>query len=69
MNPEWKPIELLFLWRLAVADGGDWKKEIKPDLEAAARKRLESAGLIQVEKRKLPSARGSALFISLTDKG
>ena len=68
MSIELKPIEILFLWRLAVAGGGDWKKEIKPDLESPARKRLESAGLIEAEKRKSPSGRGTPLFISLTDE-
>ena len=69
MNPPLKPIEILFLWRLAVAGGGDWKKEIKPDLDSAPRKRLESAGLIESETRKSPSGRGRPLFITLTDKG
>jgi len=69
MNLQLKPIEILFLWRLAVAGGGDWKKEIKPDLESPARKRLESAGLIEAEKRKSSSGRGTPLFISLTDNG
>ena len=31
MNDEIKPLEALFLWRLAVVGGGDWLKEIKPD--------------------------------------
>ena len=31
MNREIKPLELLFLWRLAVAGGEDWLKDIKPD--------------------------------------
>jgi hypothetical protein len=69
MNLQLKPKEILFLWRLAVAGGGDWKKEIKPDLESPARKRLESAGLIEAENRKSPSGRGKPLFITLTDNG
>lgn len=69
MNNPLKPIEVLFLWRLAVAGGGDWKKDVKPDLESPSRKRLEAAGLIEVEKRKSPSGRGTALFIRLTDYG
>lgn len=69
MKIDLKPIEILFLWRLAVSGGGDWKKDIKPDLEAPARGRLESAGLIEKEKRKSPSGRGTPMFISLTDEG
>jgi len=62
MSMELKPIEILFLWRLAVAGGGDWKKDISPDLAAPARTRLESAGLIEKEKRKSPSGRGKPLL-------
>jgi DNA-binding PadR family transcriptional regulator len=69
MNHEIKPLELLFLWRLAVAGGGDWLKDIKPDPESPARKRLQADGVIEQEKRKSPSGRGTALFVSLTDKG
>jgi hypothetical protein len=69
MNDEIKPIELLFLWRLAVVGGGDWLKEIKPDPKPAARKRLAAVGLIEQEKRKSPSGRGTPQFISLTDRG
>jgi hypothetical protein len=69
MSQELKPLELLFLWRLAVAGGGDWLKEIKPDPEAPARKRLESIGVIEHEKRKPPSGGRAATFVSLTDKG
>ena len=42
MNHEIKPLELLFLWRLAVAGGGDWLKDIKPDPESPARKEAAS---------------------------
>jgi DNA-binding PadR family transcriptional regulator len=69
MNDQIKPLELLFLWRLAVAGGGDWLKDIKPNLEAPARKRLQADGLIEQAKRKPPSGRGTALFVSLTDLG
>ena len=69
MNHEIKPLELLFLWRLAVAGGGDWLKDIKPDPESPARKRLQANGVIEQEKRKSPSGRGTAVFVSLTDKG
>ncbi len=69
MNHEIKPLELLFLWRLAVAGGGDWLKDIKPSLESPARKRLQADGVIEQEKRKSPSGRGTAFFISLTDGG
>ncbi len=64
-----KPIERLFLWRLA-ADGGEgWLKEMKPALEAPARRSLESSGLIEQTKRKPPGGRSNATFITLTDKG
>ena len=52
MNHEIKPLELLFLWRLAVGGGGDWLKDIKPDPQSPARKRLEADGLIEQGKRK-----------------
>ena len=69
MNHEIKPLELLFLWRLAVAGGGDWLKDIKPDPESPARKRLQADGVIEQEKRKPPSGGRAAQFVSLTDKG
>lgn len=69
MNDEIKPLEVLFLWRLAVAGGGDWLKDIKPSLESPARKRLQADGVIDQEKRKSPSGRSTAFFISLTDRG
>jgi DNA-binding PadR family transcriptional regulator len=69
MNYEIKPLELLFLWRLAVAGGGDWLKDIKPDPESPARKRLQADGVIEQEKRKPSSGGRAALFVSLTDKG
>ena len=69
MNQEIKPLELLFLWRLAVAGSGDWLKDIKPDPGSPARKRLQADGVIEQEKRKSPTGRGTALFISLTDRG
>jgi hypothetical protein len=69
MNHEIKPVELLFLWRLAVAGGGDWLKDIKPDPKSPARKRLQADGMIEQGKRKLPSGRGTALYVSLTDRG
>ena len=69
MNQEIKPLELLFVWRLAVAGGGDWLKDIKPDPGSPARKRLQADGVIEQEKRKSPTGRGTAVFISLTDRG
>lgn len=69
MTHEIKPIERLFLWRLA-ADGGEgWFKEMKPELGAPARRSLESSGLIEQTKRKPPGGRSNATFITLTDKG
>lgn len=70
-NPEIKPLERLFLWRLAVSDGG-WlsgKEEAKPKLSRAARKRLESIGLIDVTQQKRPTTGRQASFMTLTDKG
>jgi DNA-binding PadR family transcriptional regulator len=69
MNHEIKPLELLFLWRLAVAGGGDWLRDIKPDPDSPARKRLQADGVIEQEKRKPPSGGRAAQFVSLTDKG
>lgn len=69
MNQDIKPLELLFLWRLAVAGGGDWLKDVKPDPGAPARKRLEASGLIEQEKRKPPDGGRAALFVTLADKG
>src|SRR5271165_4405795 len=69
MSHEIRPLELLFLWRLAVAGGGDWLKDIKPDPDAAARKRLQAGGVIDQEKRRSPSGRGKALYVTLTDQG
>ena len=69
MNHEIKPLEALFLWRLAVGGGEDWLKEIKPDPQSPARKRLQADGLIEQGKRKSASGRGTALYISLTDRG
>ena len=69
MNSQWKPTEILFLWQLAVSGGGDWFKDVKPQIDARVRKRLEAAKLIDVEKRKSPSGRGSPMFVSLSDAG
>lgn len=69
MNQELKPLEVLFLWRLAVAGGGDWLKDIKPDLKTSARKGLQANGVIEQAKRKSATGQGAPLFISLTDKG
>ncbi|WP_165246746.1 hypothetical protein [Paludisphaera soli] len=69
MNPELKPIEALFLWRLAATGGEGWNKEIKPALEAPARRRLEAARLIETAKRKPPDGRAAALHVALTDGG
>lgn len=65
-----KPIERLFLWRLAVADGG-WLSDpnLKPQPNAPARKRLESAGLIESSRRRNPKTGRAGAFLTLTDKG
>ncbi|APW61679.1 hypothetical protein [Paludisphaera borealis] len=69
MQHEIKPLELLFLWRLAAAGGGDWLKDVKPDPGAPARKRLEASGLIAQVKQKPPGGRAQALHVSLADEG
>ena len=68
-NPS--PLEHLFLLRLAVAGGGGWKKEIKPELDSPVRQRLIDAGLIEAEKRKPESGGRSRplMYIALTDQG
>jgi DNA-binding PadR family transcriptional regulator len=69
MSQDIKPLEVLFLWRLAVGGGGDWLNDIKPDPKSPARKKLEAGGLIEQDKRKSASGRGRALYVSLTDRG
>lgn len=68
MQHEIKPLELLFLWRLASAGGGDWLKDVKPDPGAPARERLIREGLIATAKKKSPKG-AQASFLSLTDAG
>jgi hypothetical protein len=70
MNDPLSPRAQLFLWRLAASGGGDWLKEIKPDIKKD-RRRLKEAGLIEEEKRKRPESGGHAkpLYITLTDRG
>jgi len=70
MNHEIKPIERLFLWRLAVSDGG-WlsDKKLKPELSSAARNRLASTGLIEITKPRNPATGRVSMFMTLTDKG
>lgn len=69
MSYEPKPVECLFLWRLAAAGGGDWKKAIKPDLDAVTRGRLVDARLIEQQKRKPEGSNRAVLHLSLTDGG
>ncbi len=69
MIEEIKPLELLFLWRLAVAGGGDWLKEIKPDPGAPHRTELQTKGVIELEKRRPPTGGRAVLFVSLSDQG
>jgi hypothetical protein len=67
MSTEPKGLEVLFLWRLAVAGGSDWLKGFKPDPGAPARSGLAKAGFITAEKRS-PQGRGpKQLYLSLTD--
>lgn len=68
MQHEIKPLELLFLWRLATADG-DWLKDVKPDPGAPSRRRLEASGLIETVRQKPPGGRAQASYVSLTDAG
>jgi hypothetical protein len=69
MNDQLSPREQLFLWRLAATGGGDWLKEIKPDIKKD-RQRLKDASLIEEEKRKPASGgRSRPLYITLTDRG
>jgi hypothetical protein len=51
MKYEPSALEILSLWRLAVAGGGDWKGDVKPALKGSSRDRLVDAGLIEEEKR------------------
>jgi hypothetical protein len=61
--------EALILWRLALAGGGDWKKEVKPGLDGPMAKRLRGAGLIEEEKRCPDGSNRKLLFVTLTDRG
>ena len=66
------PIQTLILWRLLASGGGEYRKRIKPALEAKDRKALEAAGLVQVENRKEPNAGKGAhaiLYVSLSEQG
>jgi hypothetical protein len=69
MNDEPKGLELLFLWRLAVAGGGDWLKDLKPDPGAKARKDLLNAGLIEEAKRSPDGGGRKQSHYSLTERG
>jgi hypothetical protein len=62
-------IEILFLWRLATAGGGDWKKDVKPELETKVRRKLVKAGLL-AESNRSPNPDGKGrklLHFELTD--
>ena len=61
--------EQLFLWRLAVAGGGDWNKGLKPAIDAKTRKKLVADGLIEEESRKPASGGRGAMYLSLADRG
>lgn len=69
MSDDPSGIERLFLWRLAVDGGGAWKKDIKPALDSAPRKRLIKSGLIEETKRKPGDKGRPILYCSLTDRG
>lgn len=69
MNQEIKPLERLFLWRLAVTDGG-WLDRVKPEMKPTSRRRaLVTAGLIEETRRRREETGSQATFITLTDKG
>lgn len=70
------PIQTLILWALLARDGGDFQKNIKPELKPEHRKPLEGAGLIEVEKRATTvyrkdgkATRQRANYIALTERG
>jgi hypothetical protein len=69
MTPDPSGLEILFLWRLATAGGGDWKKAIKPELDGPTRRRLLAAGLIEEEKRSPEGGGRKLLHFALTDRG
>src|SRR4051812_18326645 len=69
MIEEPSALEILFLWHLATAGGGEWKKEIKPDIKGPLRKRLVEDGFIEEEKRKPEGSKRKLLYVSLTDRG
>lgn len=61
--------EILILWRIALAGGGDWQKAIKPDLKGGLKERLLGSGLIEVDKKKPEGGGRQILYASLTDRG
>lgn len=69
MNTEPTGTEILFLWRLALAGGADWLKDIKPDLKAPARDRMEEDGLIEKDQRAREGRGRKQRYYTLTDRG
>lgn len=70
MSENLKPLEQLWLWRLATLDGGGaYNTDLKPKLEKSVRDRLVAAGLIAVSKRRKPPKNLSTMYIGLTESG
>ena len=68
MSDEPSGRDTLFLWRLALAGGGDWKKDVKPLMDAKDRKRLIKLGLLD-ERKESPTGKGrKVLYFALTDQ-
>ncbi len=69
-NFEFTGNQLLGIWWLLLSGGECWNTDLKPTLEAARRKSLVDAGLIQVEKRRKVEGKGPAvLHLTLLDQG
>ena len=66
-NPQ--PLETLILWRLLANGGGDFNKDIKPQLTKSRRDKLVRAGLIAVEKQKNLQTGCRCNHVALTDAG
>ncbi|MDR1046004.1 MAG: hypothetical protein LBP33_13000 [Candidatus Adiutrix sp.] len=64
-------LKMLYLWNLAVTDGSEWLKDLKPALALKDRKMLAGLGLIEEGKEPRPGGKRTvrAVRVSLTDKG
>lgn len=68
MSYELDSMQRLLLWRLAVSDDGEFKKDVD-FVTAAKRKALAREGYIAEGKRKDPNSGRDNIFLSLEDKG